>query len=115
MINELFDANGLPIPTPALILHASIVQRNIDKLASYAKGANLGIRPHTKTHKLSRLARLQIAAGAIGLTAAKVSEAEVISQSQDDILVAYPPVGAFRAERLANLARDRTVRAAVDS
>ena len=57
----------------------------------------------------AKLARLQLEAGAIGLTVAKVGEAEVISDPEQDVLMAYPPVGEQRAERLAVLARDRTV------
>ena len=58
---------------------------------------------------------MQLEAGAIGVTVAKIGEAEVISAANTDILVAYPPVGHSRAARLATLARDRTIRAAVDS
>lgn len=103
------------IPTPAMVLDVSVVRSNIERLAQYAAQFELDIRPHTKTHKLRPLARLQLEAGATGLTTAKVSEAEVISDPQQDVLLAYPPVGPSRARRLAVLARDRTVRAAVDS
>lgn len=103
------------IPTPALMLNASVVRQNIRRLADYAKTVGLKTRPHTKTHKLRQLARMQLEAGAIGLTAAKISEAEVISDPHQDVLLAYPPLGQFRAERVAVLARDRTVRAALDS
>jgi D-serine deaminase-like pyridoxal phosphate-dependent protein len=103
------------LATPALLLDPSIVRRNIGRLADYAVTAGLYIRPHTKTHKSRRLAELQLKAGAIGLTTAKVSEAETISATDGDVLVAYPPVGDFRAQKLAELARDRIVRAAVDS
>ena len=103
------------IPTPALILDASVVRRNIQRLADYAKQSSLKIRPHTKTHKSRRVAVLQQEAGAIGLTVAKVGEAETISTAGEDLLLAYPPVDKFRAERLARLAHDRTVRAAIDS
>jgi D-serine deaminase-like pyridoxal phosphate-dependent protein len=58
---------------------------------------------------------MQLQEGAHGLTAAKVSEAEAISDPGDDVLLAYPPVGRFRADRIALLARSRTVRAALDS
>src|SRR4029079_10636387 len=75
----------------------------------------LKVRPHTKTHKMRALARLQLDAGAIGVTVAKVSEADVISTPDADFLMAYPPIGQSRAARLATLARDRTVRAAIDS
>lgn len=103
------------IPTPALVLDAPTVQRNIERLAKYASSVGINVRPHTKTHKSRFLARLQIEAGATGITIAKVSEAEQISEPNQDVLLAYPPVGACRAERLAALAHDRTIRAAVDS
>jgi D-serine deaminase-like pyridoxal phosphate-dependent protein len=101
--------------TPALLLDAGRVRRNLQRLADYAVTVGIRIRPHTKTHKSREIARRQLELGAIGLTAAKVSEAENLSSSDDDVLVAYPPLGAARAKRLATLARDRTVRAALDS
>jgi D-serine deaminase-like pyridoxal phosphate-dependent protein len=103
------------LPTPSLVLSGEKVRRNVQRLADYAAKSKLSIRPHTKTHKLRHLAQLQLAAGANGLTAAKVSEAEVISEPGEDVLLAYPPVGRFRADRIAQLARSRTVRAALDS
>ena len=61
------------------------------------------------------LARVQLESGAVGLAVAKVGEAEVISDAGQDVLLAYPPIGPSRAARFANLAHDRTMRAAVDS
>jgi len=64
------------------------------------------LRPHIKTHKTPALAHLQIKAGAMGVTAAKLGEAEVMAASGiDDILVAYPIVGERKIERLLSLAR----------
>ena len=103
------------MPTPALVIDGGIVRRNVRRLADYAAKVGVQIRPHTKTHKLRKLAKMQLGAGAIGLTVAKVSEAEAISDSGHDIFLAYPPIGEQRASRLASLARDRTMRAAVDS
>jgi D-serine deaminase-like pyridoxal phosphate-dependent protein len=103
------------IPTPALVLDSARVRRNISRLADYASIHGIKVRPHTKTHKMCALAEMQLEAGANGVTVAKVSEAEVISAANADVLVAYPPIGQLRAGRLATLARDRTVRAAVDS
>jgi D-serine deaminase-like pyridoxal phosphate-dependent protein len=103
------------LATPALVLHGPRVRHNIQQLADYAATVGIGIRPHTKTHKSREIARLQLDAGAIGITVAKVSEAEAISDPDDDVLLAYPPVGVGRAERLAQLAHDRTMRAAIDS
>jgi D-serine deaminase-like pyridoxal phosphate-dependent protein len=103
------------LATPALVLDAVKVRRNIRRLAEYARSRNINIRPHTKTHKQRYLAQMQRDAGAAGITTAKVSEAEVISDPGQDVLVAYPPVGPARSARLAELARDRTVIAAADS
>ena len=103
------------LPTPSLVLDMGRVRRNIARLADYAAAHGLKVRPHTKTHKSKPLAALQIAAGARGLTAAKVGEAERMAEVDNDILVAYPAFDPVRAPRLAALARERTVRVAVDS
>jgi D-serine deaminase-like pyridoxal phosphate-dependent protein len=105
----------LRLATPALVIDGAAVRRNVKRLADYASKHGLKIRPHTKTHKLRRLARIQLDFGATGLAVAKVSEAEVITDPHQDVLLAYPPIGEQRAGRLAALARDRTMRAAVDS
>jgi D-serine deaminase-like pyridoxal phosphate-dependent protein len=103
------------VATPALVIDSDTMRDNMHRLVDYAASVRLHVRPHTKTHKSRLLARVQLAAGAIGLTTAKISEAEIISDPGQDVLVAYPPIGSARAARLAELARDRTVRAAVDS
>ena len=103
------------LATPALVIDATQVRANVHRLAEYAAAHGIKVRPHTKTHKLRRLAQIQLAAGAIGIAVAKVSEAEAISDPEQDVFVAYPPIGEGRADRLAALAHDRTMRAAVDS
>jgi D-serine deaminase-like pyridoxal phosphate-dependent protein len=103
------------IPTPALVIDAQITRRNIDRLAHYAASHKLGVRPHTKTHKNRMLAEMQLAAGAVGLTAAKVGEAEQMAEVGDDILLAYPAIDPGRTARVARLAREKTVRVAIDS
>jgi D-serine deaminase-like pyridoxal phosphate-dependent protein len=107
-----------PIPidaTPALVIDLAIVKRNIQRLADYAREHEIGIRPHTKTHKSLHMARLQIGAGAIGLTAAKVGEAEVMSDAGRDLLIAYPAIDPHRCRRIAELAQRATVYVAMDS
>jgi len=111
--NGIFEVEQLP--TPAMVIDGPGVRNNLAKLAEYAARIGVKIRPHTKTHKLRRLAQMQLDTGAIGLTVAKGSEAEAISDPGQDVLLAYPPVGAQRAERFAALARDRTMRAGIDS
>lgn len=103
------------VSTPALILDAAVVDRNVARMAGYAKAHGLKLRPHTKTHKSLRLARKQIEAGAAGLTAAKVGEAEVMAKGCADLLLAFPAVDESRCRRLALLARQALVRVAIDS
>ena len=104
-----------PADTPALVVDATRVFRNIERLAAYANEHDLGVRPHSKTHKSRQLAALQMAAGSVGLTVAKVGEAELMSEVSDDILLAYPAIDPARTSRLARLAKHATVRVAVDS
>lgn len=100
--------------TPALVVDLPTATRNIARLADYAKANGLGVRPHTKTHKSLRVARLQMEHGAIGLTAAKAGEAVGMAAVSKDILVAYPAVDTYRARVLAELAREATVTVALD-
>lgn len=104
-----------PSATPALVIDGPTVYRNLERLARYADEHELDVRPHTKTHKSRQLAALQIEAGAVGLTAAKVGEAELMAEVSDDVLLAYPAIDPVRTARLARLAAHATVRVAVDS
>src|SRR5215212_1775786 len=72
----------------------------------------VALRPHVKTHKIAEIARMQLDAGAIGITVAKLGEAEVLPG--DDVLIAYPLVKA-KLPRLKELAKTRRVKVAVDS
>lgn len=103
------------LPTPAILIDGRVVRRNVERMASYARNHNLRLRPHTKTHKSTFLAQMQLEHGAAGLTVAKVGEAEVMATVADDLLVAYPAVDPLRCMTLAELARTRTVRVAIDS
>ena len=103
------------LPTPAILIEGHVVRRNVEKMARYARQHNLKLRPHTKTHKSTLLGRMQLDYGAAGLTVAKAGEAEVMAAVADDLLVAYPTADARRCTALAALARERTVRVAVDS
>ncbi len=104
-----------PPATPALIIDGATVVRNLNRMADYADHHDLDLRPHTKTHKSLQLADLQLGAAAVGLTVAKVGEAEVMSEVCEDILVAYPAIDPARTTRLAHLAKHITLRVAVDS
>jgi D-serine deaminase-like pyridoxal phosphate-dependent protein len=104
------------LSTPALTIDLDILEANLDRMASYCNKHGIGLRPHTKTHKTPELARLQIDRGAVGLTVAKVGEAEVMADAGlDDILVAYPVWGEEKLHRLAMLARTRNILLSLDS
>jgi D-serine deaminase-like pyridoxal phosphate-dependent protein len=75
----------------------------------------VGLRPHTKTHKTPEVARMQLARGAVGLTVAKVGEAEVMAEAGlDEILVAFPIFGGEKLRRLATIGRTRHVLVSLD-
>ena len=104
------------LETPALLIDLDIFERNLKRVAGYAKANDLRLRPHTKTHKTPDVGRLQLESGAIGLTVAKVGEAEVmIASGTPDLLVAYPVIGRTKLERLAEVARKTNVTVALDS
>ena len=103
------------LPTPSLVIDAGKVRRNLKRLADYAASHKLRVRPHTKTHKSVRLARMQVDAGAKGLTVAKAGEAAVMADVCDDIFVAYPTADARRSAALAELAGGHTIRVGLDS
>lgn len=102
-------------PTPCLVIDLPVVQRNIARLATYASRHGLKVRPHSKTHKSRYMGKLQVDAGAVGLTVAKLGEADEMLHACDDLLVAYPALDAHRADRVARLAGEKRVRVAVDS
>jgi D-serine deaminase-like pyridoxal phosphate-dependent protein len=104
----------ISLETPVPLVDLDRVERNLDRMAAYAARQGLGLRPHIKTHKATRIARLQRDRGAIGLTCATPREAEVMATVCHDLLVAHPPVGA-KADRLLRLDPGVDLMVAVDS
>lgn len=110
---------GRPIAdldTPALLLDYDLMQGNLQRMAGYFRGKPAQLRPHFKNHKCTTLARMQLAAGsAVGITCAKLAEAEVlVNAGVSDILIANQVVGANKCLRLAAIARRALIRVAVD-
>ena len=104
------------LETPALLLDLDIARKNIAVMAGHMERAGKSLRPHTKTHKAPQIARLQVDAGAIGVSTATAWEAIVmIDAGVEDILVANEVVGPSRIRALAEAARDGRVTVAVDS
>jgi D-serine deaminase-like pyridoxal phosphate-dependent protein len=94
------------IDTPALILDLDAVEDNIATMAQLLAGTGVRLRPHFKTPKCPQVARLQLEAGAIGITVAKLGEAEVLADAGlGPILVANQIVGPPKLVRLVELLR----------
>lgn len=94
------------VDTPAVLVDLDVAERNIDRFQAYADDHGLRVRPHIKTHKLPFLARRQVAAGAVGITCQKVSEAEamVAAGGLEDVLITYDILGDAKLARLKRLA-----------
>ncbi|MDR3514539.1 MAG: D-TA family PLP-dependent enzyme [Azospirillaceae bacterium] len=94
------------IDTPAVLVDLAIAEANIDRFQHYCDAHGIACRPHIKTHKLPFLARRQVAAGAVGITCQKVSEAEAMVAGRDiaSVLLTYNIVGAAKLARLRALA-----------
>jgi D-serine deaminase-like pyridoxal phosphate-dependent protein len=104
------------LDTPALLIDRRILLRNIRRAQEYFTERGITFRPHIKTHKMPPIARLQIEAGAVGLTCAKLGEAEVmVNAGIADLLVAYPIWGASKLRRLLDLAERARITVALDS
>jgi len=102
--------------TPEIVVDLDAVRANIERAAARARETGVALRPHTKTHKLPQIARLQVEAGATGVQVAKLGEAEVmVDAGIDDVLVGYPIVGEGKLRRLADLAERAAISATVDS
>lgn len=103
--------------TPYLAIDLTVMERNLSRAAVSAAAKGISLRPHGKTHKMPEVARRQLAHGAIGLTLATVSEAEVFADAGiDDIFIAYPVwPSAARAARIRDLGKRVTLRIGVDS
>ena len=87
VLNRLVDR----VDTPAPIVLADVMQRNIDGMQRFAGEHHLDVRPHVKTHKCVEVGRRQVEAGAVGITAGNVGEAEVFAAAGfEDIFLAYP-------------------------
>ena len=104
------------LDTPALLIDLDKMESNIRTMAAYFTTVNAMLRPHVKTHKTPIIAHKQIAAGAIGVTCAKLGEAEaVIHAGIRDVLIANQIVGAQKIARLINLAKHSDIMVAVDN
>lgn len=104
------------LDTPCLIIDKDVMLSNLNNMQRYANINKVNLRPHTKTHKMSRLALLQESIGAKGITVAKVGEAEVMaSKGLKDIFIANEIVGELKLNRIKKLADNTKISFGIDS
>jgi D-serine deaminase-like pyridoxal phosphate-dependent protein len=94
------------LDTPAVVIFLDRLTRNIERVQGLIDSQGIANRPHIKTHKIPEIARMQLAAGAVGLTCQKLGEAEVFIDAGlcGDYLLTYNILGARKTERLMQLA-----------
>ena len=98
------------IPTPALVVDARAMERNIQRMAAFFSERPCKLRPHFKAHKTPAIARRQLAAGSCtGVTCATVSEAEIVAAEgvSADILIANEVLGAGKGRARGEAGRQR--------
>jgi D-serine deaminase-like pyridoxal phosphate-dependent protein len=104
------------LDTPALLVDLDIMAGNIERIARTCRDHGVGWRPHTKGQKTPEIIRLELAAGAIGITCAKVGEAEVmVGAGIGDILIANEIVGEIKMRRLMELLARADITVCVDN
>jgi D-serine deaminase-like pyridoxal phosphate-dependent protein len=104
------------VDTPSLLLDAVALEGNLRHMAAFFESRHCKLRPHFKSHKCTHIAKLQLKAGAVGITCAKLGEAEVLADAGiRDILIANEIVGAVKISRLVELAKRARPMIAVDS
>lgn len=104
------------LDTPALLIDREILMDNLKYMQDYASKNNVNLRPHTKTHKMPHIAKIQCEMGACGITVAKVGEAEVMAENGlSDIFIANEIVGRPKLERIRNLAEKINISFGIDT
>jgi D-serine deaminase-like pyridoxal phosphate-dependent protein len=101
---DLIGQSLRTLDTPALLVDLDVMQANMARIAGTCRANGVAWRPHTKAHKTPEIAKMQIAAGAIGVTCAKLGEAEVMAAAGiRDILIANQIVGPIKVARLVRV------------
>jgi D-serine deaminase-like pyridoxal phosphate-dependent protein len=104
------------VDTPSLIVNIDVLLNNIKTMQNLVRGTNIRLRPHIKTHKCPKIAKMQLKEGAYGITVAKLGEAEVMADNGiKDILIAYPVFGELKKARLIRLLDKANIIISLDS
>jgi D-serine deaminase-like pyridoxal phosphate-dependent protein len=119
MLNRAVPEPAAPafaaLETPVALVDLPRLERNVARTAEYCRAHGFAWRPHAKTHKILAVAHLQRRAGAVGLTVATAREAEVMAAAGADLLLAHPPFGSARLDRLMALPDEVRLSVALDS
>ncbi|MGD1822419.1 MAG: alanine racemase [Pleomorphochaeta sp.] len=108
--------NYLELDTPSLVIKKNTVEENIKFMQDLANINNVNLRPHTKTHKMPKIAKLQLSNGAIGIAVAKIGEAEVMCDNGiNDIFIANEIIGKQKFQRIAALSKSNYISFGVDN
>jgi D-serine deaminase-like pyridoxal phosphate-dependent protein len=105
------------LDTPHLVVDLDALEENLERYQAYFTQHGIGLRPHIKTHKCLAIAHMQMARGAIGITAQKLGEAEVMVAGgvDRDTLIPFNIIGRSKLERLTALTRRTRLTVAADS
>lgn len=104
------------LDTPVPVVDIDRLEANITRLQAYLDQHGIANRPHIKTHKIPEIARMQMDAGAVGITCQKVSEAEVMADAGfKNIFIPYNIIGRRKLDRLIALVRRVNVSVTADS
>jgi D-serine deaminase-like pyridoxal phosphate-dependent protein len=115
MYGDAIGRHRTELVTPALVLDHEAARRNVETMAAALVGGQAALRPHVKVHKSPDLARLQVAAGAIGLSVATVWEAVAfVAAGFDDIFIVNTVAGREKLAATAALARVADIMVALD-
>lgn len=105
-LRHLIGQGVAAIDTPALVIDLDAMERNLQKMADYAKAHGMKLRPHAKMHKSTTLALRQMQAGAVGMCVQKTSEAEALAAAGvPDIYISNEVIAPAKLQRVAALAR----------
>src|SRR5947208_4918481 len=114
--HDLIGLTKSALDTPALLVDLDVMEANIARIVAACRAHGVAWRPHSKAHKTPEIAHMQLAAGAIGITCAKLGEAEVMAAAGiRDILIANQIVGPIKIGRLVRLAEHADPIVCVDS
>jgi D-serine deaminase-like pyridoxal phosphate-dependent protein len=108
---DLIGQPSTAIDTPALVIDLDAMERNLTRMATFAREQQVKLRPHAKMHKSAELARLQMQAGAVGVCVQKTSEAEALAAGGvHDIYISNEVVAPHKLQRVAALAHALSAR-----